>query len=100
MIEWMRFAPLEETTTSAIASELSSTPLKRMAGMVRWFDSVREEDFASVNAPSPPECRTKWWGDHAAKSILRYDLRHQMHELIAEVERRRTTMTARLPGFI
>ena len=94
------FAPFEETTTSAIARELSSIPLKSVAGMEGWFDIVTEKDLASVNAPSPPECRTKWWGDHAANSILRYALRHQMHELIAEVERRRSGLKSKLPGYL
>ena len=103
LVDWMGalFAPSEETTTSAIARELSSIPLKSVAGMEGWFAYVSEKDHAHVNAPSPPEGRTKWWKDHMNRSILTYALRHQMHELVAGVERRRCSgLKSKLPGYL
>ena len=63
----------------------------------------KEKKIATIpdlNAPSPPEPRTKWWGDHANRSILRYALRHQMWELEEEVARRRMDLKTRIPGVL
>ena len=51
---------------------------------------VYAEDATSevLSAPCPPESRSKWWADHAARSILRYWLRHA-ERLEREVMRRR-----------
>ena len=53
-----------------------------------------------LNAATPPEPRSLWWGDHAARSVLRYALEHHMAKLVAEVACRRRGRKARVPGFL
>ena len=68
-------------------------------GLVYAADATSEV----LNAPTPPEQRSKWWADHAARSILRYWLRHA-EGLEREVMRRRelgqkTVLPGMLGGF-
>ena len=80
--------PRRETLGSEIASWFSSTELKMVAGIGVFvvggdFFVAQEQD---LNAATPPEPRSLWWGDHAARSVLRYALEHHMAKLTAEVE--------------
>ena len=61
------------------------------------FFIAQEQD---LNAPTPPESRDLWWGDRAARSVLRHALEHHMAKLVAEVACRRRGRKARIPGFI
>ena len=63
-------------------------------------EEKKEALDADLNAPSPPEPRTKWWMDHANRSILRYALTHQMNQLEIEVWRRRHGLKLKLPGCL
>ena len=63
-------------------------------------EQKKEGSEADLNALSPPEPRTKWWRDHANRSILRYALRHQMDRLEAEVWWRRNGLERKVPGFL